>query len=251
VSSLSQPYLWNEQAARAKLEEIVWPCGPVCPYCGAGDRIGAVNGKGARAGLKFCCRCRKQFRATIGTLFEGSHVPLHKWFQACFLLVASNNAISAHRLHLKLEVTTKTALSMRHRIMYAMNGYEHYDQCKRGSEGSWTETFGRKQSGPDAIVPVRRSSCAGNTGLPDAAGNFDLPWTTAFPRSAARFPVASTRQFLAFLETARAFNCSQEDDRFDAALARLGRRRAEFDSEREILRVAGTRLRPDMIQIEA
>src|SRR5580704_17316306 len=85
----SQPYFHQELAALRKLERIVWPNGPVCPHCGATDRIGAVTGKGARPGLKFCCHCRKQFRATIGTMFEGSHVPLHKWFQACFLLTAS------------------------------------------------------------------------------------------------------------------------------------------------------------------
>ena len=77
MSIILEPYFWDEQAAHAKLEEIVWPNGPVCTHCGATDRIGAVTGKGARAGLKFCCRCRKQFRATIGTMFEGSHVPLH------------------------------------------------------------------------------------------------------------------------------------------------------------------------------
>jgi transposase-like protein len=125
VRSLSQPYFWNEQAARAKLEEIVWTGGPVCPYCGATDRSGTVSGKGARAGFKFCCRCRKQFRATIGTLFEGSHIPLHKWFQAGFLLTASDNTIGTHRLHLRLEVTNKTALSMRRRIEGALKNGGH------------------------------------------------------------------------------------------------------------------------------
>jgi len=110
MSIISRSYFWDEQAAHAKLEEIVWPNGPVCTRCGATDRIGAVTGKGARAGLKFCCRCRKQFRATVGTMFEGSHVPLHKWFQACFLLSVAGDVISPYQLHLRLEVTNKTAL---------------------------------------------------------------------------------------------------------------------------------------------
>ncbi len=113
---LSQRYFWDEQAAHAKLEEIVWPNGPVCIRCDATDRIGAVTGKGARAGLKFCCRCRKQFRATIGTIFEGSHVPLHKWFQACFILSAAGTAITAYQLHLRLEVTNKTAIGIIQRL---------------------------------------------------------------------------------------------------------------------------------------
>src|SRR5215472_8387087 len=121
MSIISRPYFWDEQAAHAKLEEIVWPKGPVCRRCGATDRIGAVTGKGARAGLKFCCRCRKQFRATVGTMFEGSHVPLHKWFQACFLLSAARNVISPYQLHLRLEVTNKTALGIVHRLAWIID----------------------------------------------------------------------------------------------------------------------------------
>ena len=116
MSIISRPYFWDEQAAHAKLEEIVWPNGPVCIRCDATDRIGAVTGRGARAGLKFCCRCRKQFRATVGTMFEGSHVPLHKWFQACFLLSAAKNNISPYQLHLRLEVTNRTASAIVHRL---------------------------------------------------------------------------------------------------------------------------------------
>ena len=122
MSIVLQPYFWDEQAAHAKLEKIVWPNGPVCTRCGATDRIGAVTGKGARAGLKFCCRCRKQFRATIGTMFEGSHVPLHKWFQACFLLSATRGAVTAHQLHLRLEVTNKTAMGIVHRLAEIIAG---------------------------------------------------------------------------------------------------------------------------------
>src|SRR3974377_1083231 len=124
MSIISRPYFWDEQAAHGKLEEIVWPNGPVCPRCGATDRIGAVTGKGARAGLKFCCRCRRQFRATIGTMFQGSHVPLHKWFQARFLLGAAESGISAHQLHLRLEVTNRTALAIVHRLQEVISGTE-------------------------------------------------------------------------------------------------------------------------------
>ena len=222
MQCLSQPCLWNEQAAHAKLEEIAWPGGPVCPYCGATDRIGPVRGKAVRVSLKFCCRCRKQFRATIGTLFQGSHVPLHKWFQAVFLLTASNSTISTHRLHLRLEVTNKTALSMRHRIERALN--RGHDGQSGGLDGaSWTETFGRKQTEGGPSLMARRLSAANRVSQANAAGNADMPWTTAAIRSLERLPAASTRQFLAFIETAQAFVCSEEDVRFDEALARLGR----------------------------
>ena len=223
MQSLSQPCLWNEQAPHAKLEEIAWPGGPVCPYCGATDRIGGIGGKAARVSLKFCCRCRKQFRATIGTLFEGSHVPLHKWFQAVFLLTASNSTISTHRLHLRLEVTNKTASSMRRRIEGAL--IRGHDGQSGGFGGaSWTETFGRKQTEGRPSLMARRLSAASRKA--NATGNADVPWTPAAIRSLERLPAASTRQFLAFIETAQAFACSEEDIRFDEVLARLGRCRA-------------------------
>jgi transposase-like protein len=251
VQSLSQPCLWNEQAAHAKLEEIAWPGGPVCPYCGETDRIGAVGGNAARVSLKFCCRCRKQFRATIGTLFEGSHVPLHKWFQAVFLLTASNSTISTHRLHLRLEVTNKTASSMRRRIEGALNR-GHEGQSGGCGGASWTETFGQKHTGGRPSLMARRLSAASRTSPANMAGNADMPWTTAAIRSLERLPAASTRQFLAFIETAQAFVCSEEDVRFDEVLARLARRRAGLPLRSASLRrgepaFASDRLRHGML----
>ena len=114
--ALLQPHFRDEAAALAKLERVIWPQGPVCPHCGAKDRIGVVTGKGARPALRSCGRCRKQFRATIGTLFEGSRVPVYKWLQACLLLSAGNGRVNAHQLHLHLEVAYKTALSMLRRL---------------------------------------------------------------------------------------------------------------------------------------
>jgi transposase-like protein len=251
VQSLSQPCLWNEQAAHAKLEEIAWPGGPVCPYCGATDRIGAVGGKAARLSLKFCCRCRKQFRAAIGTLFEGSHVPLHKWFQAIFLLTASNSTISTHRLHLRLEVTNKTASNMRNRIESALNR-GHDDGSGNFGGAAWTETFGRKQPESRPSLMARRVLAASRTSPANAAGNADMPWTTDAIRSLERLPAASTRQFLAFIETAQAFVCSEEDVRFDEVLAILSRCRAGLPPRSASLRhvepaFASGRLRHGML----
>ncbi|MGH7111563.1 MAG: transposase, partial [Stellaceae bacterium] len=136
MAIITQPYFWDEQAAHAKLERLVWPDGPICPHCSARERIGAVTGKGARTALKFCCHCRKQFRATMGTMFEGSHVPLHKWFQACFLLTTTHRGISPHQLHLRLEVTNKTALAMVHRIEEARRGVARGGSAEGGLEGA-------------------------------------------------------------------------------------------------------------------
>lgn len=118
MSILSAPHFHNESAAIARLEAIVWPKGPHCPRCGGFDRITPV--KGGREGLRRCGPCKREFTVRVGTLFERSHVPLHKWFQAAHLLASSKKGISAHQLHRTLVVTYKTAWFMEHRLREAM-----------------------------------------------------------------------------------------------------------------------------------
>lgn len=122
MSILSELHFHNEEAAYAKLESIVWPNGPVCPHCGNADpdRVYKIEGKTARIGLRTCAECRKQFTAKVGTVFESSHVPLNKWFQAAHLLASSKKGMSAHQLHRTLKVTYKTAWFMFHRLREAM-----------------------------------------------------------------------------------------------------------------------------------
>ena len=125
MSILSKPYFHDEAAAFAKLESIVWPEGPTCPKCGALDRINRLAGvkdkkDRVRLGLWKCYHCRSQFTCRVGTVFESSHVPLHKWLQAAYLMVSSKKGISANQLHRTLEVTLKTAWFMAHRLREAM-----------------------------------------------------------------------------------------------------------------------------------
>jgi transposase-like protein len=117
-SILSESHFHNEAAAIERLEGIVWPDGPVCPHCGGVDRITLV--KGGRVGLKRCGDCKKQFTCKVGTVFESSHIPVHKWFQAAHLLASSKKGISSHQLHRTLKVTYKTAWFMSHRLREAM-----------------------------------------------------------------------------------------------------------------------------------
>lgn len=120
MSILNAKFFHDEPAAIEKLESIVWPQGPVCPHCGGVDRIYALKGKTTRPGLRKCGDCRKQFTVKVGTVFESSHIPLYKWFQAVYLMAASKKGFSAHQLHRTLEVTYKTAWFMAHRIREAM-----------------------------------------------------------------------------------------------------------------------------------
>jgi transposase-like protein len=110
----------NEKAARAHLESIRWPTGPVCPHCGGTERNSLLKGKSHRPGLYFCGDCRKPFTVTVGTVFERSKIPLHKWLLAMQLMCSSKKGMSSHQLHRTLGVTYKTAWFMTHRIREAM-----------------------------------------------------------------------------------------------------------------------------------
>jgi transposase-like protein len=101
------------------LESIRWPDSPVCPHCGESKRK-PYRLKSQTRRLWKCAACRKQYTVTVGTIFESSHIPLHKWLWAFFLLCSSKKGMSAHQLHRMLGITYKSAWFMAHRIRYAM-----------------------------------------------------------------------------------------------------------------------------------
>ena len=120
TSVLSSPHFHDEAAAYAFLEARIWPNGPVCPFCQETSRISKMNGESTRIGCYKCYACRKKFTVRVGTLYERSHVPIHKWLYATHLLCSSKKGISSHQLSRMLGVTYKTAWFMAHRIREAM-----------------------------------------------------------------------------------------------------------------------------------
>jgi transposase-like protein len=151
-SILERPHFQNEEAAYAKLESLLWPNGPVCPHCKGTERISKMQGKATRIGLYKCYTCRKQFRVTVGTVFESSHVKLHLWLQAAYLLCSSKKGISSNQLHRTLGVTLKTAWFMSHRLREAMRSGPLAPMGGDGAIVEADETFiGQKKD-----VPKRR-----------------------------------------------------------------------------------------------
>lgn len=120
MSVLTEKQFHDEEAAYAWVEARVWVNGPICPHCGGKDRISKMMGKSTRIGAYKCYHCRKPFTVKIGTIFEASHVKMHLWLQAIFLVASSKKGISANQLHRTLGVTLKTAWFMGHRIREAM-----------------------------------------------------------------------------------------------------------------------------------
>lgn len=120
MSILSKPYFHDEQAAYDYVEAKLWPNGPVCPKCGETERTTKMQGASTRIGTYKCRACRKPFTVKVGTIFEASHIPMHKWLQAIYLMCSSKKGISSHQLSRTLEITVKSAWFMTHRIREAM-----------------------------------------------------------------------------------------------------------------------------------
>lgn len=104
----------DQEAARVYLESRLWPDGPRCPVCQSGERITVRKG-----GYYRCNACKEDFTVRTGTIFERSHVPLHKWLYAMYPLVTARKGISSLQLSKEIGVTQKTAWFMLHRLREA------------------------------------------------------------------------------------------------------------------------------------
>ena len=160
-SVLDAKALHDEAAAYDWVEARLWPNGPVCPHCGAVDRISKMQGASTRIGCYKCYHCRKKFTVKVGTVFEDSHVPMHLWLQAVYLMCSSKKGVSSNQLHRTLGVTLKTAWFMSHRLREAMRVVGAEPMGGEGSIVEADETFiGRKEG-----VEVKRGGAHKNVVL--------------------------------------------------------------------------------------
>lgn len=115
--SLMDKIYTDDNAARAHLEKLLWPDGPICPHCGVIDQATRLKGKSTRPGVWNCRACDEPFTVTVGTVYERSHIPLHKWVYATHLMAASKKGISAVQLQRMLGLGSyRSAWFMAHRI---------------------------------------------------------------------------------------------------------------------------------------
>lgn len=109
--------LHDEQACREFLENQRWNGMPICPHCGCIDEHHyKLKFRGEFHGLYKCRHCRKRFNVMTGTMFEGSNVPLTKWFYAIYVFLSHKKGISSIQLSKDIDVTQKTAWFMLNRI---------------------------------------------------------------------------------------------------------------------------------------
>ncbi len=116
---LLQPISSRFQSEADCIEAIIamkWPDGFVCPRC-AYTKCTRLSSR--RLPLFECRRCSYQASPLVGTIFERTHLPLVKWFQAMELFLLPDG-ISALRLSQVIQVTYNTAWLMLHKIRHTL-----------------------------------------------------------------------------------------------------------------------------------
>ena len=117
VETFRDDYTCADYLARRR-----WPDGFVCPHCRSrkGWRLEARPWVWECAGKGDSPGCRRQTSVIAGTVMQGTHLPLRKWFLAAYLMATHSNSISALQLQPKLGVTYKTAWLVLHKLRRAM-----------------------------------------------------------------------------------------------------------------------------------
>lgn len=122
-------YFKDEKTCFEFLEQQIWGGVPACPHCGSVHvytrkhrsknpaKVGVNEYKCAEKG------CNVNFTATVGTIFEGTKLPLQTWFAAIWLCTTSSKGISSLNLAKQLNITQKSAWFVLSRIreMFKIN----------------------------------------------------------------------------------------------------------------------------------
>jgi len=157
----------DEETARKYLEGRLWPNGSICPECKSGERITQ-----RKDGFYRCNACKLDFTVRTGTIFERSHVPLHKWLYAMYLLVTARKGISSLQLGKEIGITQKSAWFVLHRLREAcgtkiemLKGTVEADETFFGGEESNRHMYDRINK------PRERSEKVAVIGIRERGGN--------------------------------------------------------------------------------
>lgn len=92
----------------AYLERLRWAGSPECPHCESTHVRQRNEHETGRIGRWNCHDCRSTFKVTHGTIFQGTKIPLQKWFLAIALMGNAKKSLSSHQLSRDLGLPQKT-----------------------------------------------------------------------------------------------------------------------------------------------
>jgi transposase-like protein len=106
----------NDEVCLKYLIENRWPDGFVCPACHHS------GGWWLEKQRRFeCPECHRQVSPLAGTLLHRTHLPIHRWFWAAYLVATHTPGISAVQLQRQLGIAKNdTAWFMLHRLRQGM-----------------------------------------------------------------------------------------------------------------------------------
>jgi len=128
-STLSLETFPNEEACLDLLTGLRWKITPHCPYC-RHTKIYHLTKKG----FHVCANCKLTFSIKVGTVFQSSCIPMHKWFAAIWYLTHAEKGVSSVQLAKDLDVTQGTAWSMLRRLRHAARTVSFRRRLEPGDE---------------------------------------------------------------------------------------------------------------------
>ncbi|WP_176844585.1 IS1595 family transposase, partial [Mucilaginibacter gossypii] len=97
------------------LEGLRWQGLPECPYCNS-----KRSSKRQESQRHICNSCNRSYSVLVGTVFEGTKLPLPQWFLAISLMLNAKKGLSARQLSRDLGCNRKTGWYLQMRIREAM-----------------------------------------------------------------------------------------------------------------------------------
>ena len=106
----------DEESAIKWWESVRWPKGRYCPFCGSLDTVKTIKPQPYR-----CKDCRKHFSSKVGTVMQGSKLPVRKWLYAMYIMSTHKKGMSSLQLGRELGIAQEAAWRLGHKIREAWN----------------------------------------------------------------------------------------------------------------------------------
>lgn len=96
----------TREQCEAEVFRLKWGEHFTCPKCGKNHATTFPRGKRT---IYQCHDCKSQTSLLVGTVFQGTHLPLQVWFTAIYFISEAKTSMSSLDLHRKLGINHKSA----------------------------------------------------------------------------------------------------------------------------------------------